>query len=78
MNLIRALRKNKAFTLTKFASLVKVSPGYLSQIEREQATPTIHLALRICKTLETDPYKVFPDWDARLKENASLEKDTPK
>ena len=49
---VRSLRKSRGLRLAELASAVGRSIGWLSQVERGQATPSVHDLGRIADTLE--------------------------
>lgn len=48
---IRGLRKRRKMTLSELASQSKLSPGYISQIERSLASPSIPALVKIASSL---------------------------
>ncbi len=53
--IIKAKREEKKYSLVDFASMVEISPGYLSQLENgRKANPKLEIILRIIKELEID------------------------
>jgi transcriptional regulator with XRE-family HTH domain len=52
---IRAKREEKKYSLVEFASLIGVSPGYLSQIENGRKTnPKLEILLKIINELDIE------------------------
>lgn len=51
---IRALRKARGLSLAKLAAKVDLSVGYLSQIERNQAAPSIKALMTIARALDVN------------------------
>ena len=49
---IRNMRKEKKLTLTDFARITELSPGYISQIERGLADPSLTSLQRIAEALD--------------------------
>ncbi len=49
---IRGLRKRRGLTLADLANLAKLSPGYISQIERNLAQPSIPALVGIAASLD--------------------------
>ena len=58
---IRELRKAKGMTLQQLAGKTELSVGYLSQLEREQAVPSIRALNAISRTLGVNISWFFPD-----------------
>ena len=52
---IRKLRKEKSLTLVSLASMTDLSPGYLSQVERGIAEPSLSSLERIAGALDIPP-----------------------
>lgn len=51
--IIKSKRKEKGYTLSEFAKLIEISPGYLSQIENGRKTnPKLEIVLRIIHELD--------------------------
>jgi transcriptional regulator with XRE-family HTH domain len=51
--IIKSKRKEKGYTLSEFAKLIEISPGYLSQIENGRKTnPKLESVLRIIHELD--------------------------
>jgi len=51
---VRHARKQWDFTTEELASFLKISPAYLSSIERGQRTPSLDIFMRICDFLGED------------------------
>jgi len=51
---LKELRKAKNLTLTEVAEKTGLSPAYLSNVERNQASPTLNNLFKIGTALETD------------------------
>lgn len=52
--LLRAARRNRNLTLQELSSLADLSVGYLSQVERDIATPSLGSLSRLAAALELD------------------------
>jgi len=53
--IIKAKREEKGYSLSEFAKLIEISPGYLSQIENGIRTnPKLEIILRIIHELDID------------------------
>lgn len=48
---IKEIRKNKSITIQKLSQFTDLSVGYLSNLERNQASPTLNNLQRICVAL---------------------------
>jgi|SRR6185437_9049883 len=48
---VRALREQRAITLTKFAESVRLTKGHLSQLEHGKCQPTAPVIIRIAEAL---------------------------
>ena len=57
---IRKLRKEKNPTLVAFSSMTDLSPGYLSQVERGIAEPSLSSLERIAKALDIPAMIYYP------------------
>jgi transcriptional regulator with XRE-family HTH domain len=53
-NRIRSQREESGFSLTAFAGLIGISPGWLSRIERGQGNPGPDLLRRIALRLQEE------------------------
>ena len=58
--LIRGLRRRRNITLTRLGEATGLSVGYLSQIERDIATPSLGSLTRIAHALNTDIASFMP------------------
>ncbi len=58
---IRELRKARAMTLQGLSAASDLSVGYLSQLEREQAVPSVHALNTLAKALGVAIHWFFPD-----------------
>lgn len=58
---MRDLRKAKKMTLKQLARKTDLSVGYLSQLEREQAVPSIRALSAIARALGVNVSWFFPD-----------------
>lgn len=56
---IKTLRKNLNMTQDELAFNVKISPSFLSTIERGKSDSSISTAKRIAKSLNVDLYELF-------------------
>lgn len=61
MNRVQELRKEKNITQEELAARAGISRKYLSNIERQQAVPSVEVAIKISNALLTDIDKVFFD-----------------
>jgi transcriptional regulator with XRE-family HTH domain len=57
---IRQLRTNNQLTLEEAAERVGCTPGFLSQVERNQAVPSISMLYSIAKALGVEATHFFP------------------
>lgn len=64
MNKVRELRKERGMSQEVLAKKIAISRKYLSMIERQAATPSISIAMRIGGTLGVSLDKVFIDISA--------------
>ena len=48
---IKEIRKSKSITIQKLSQFTDLSVGYLSNLERNQASPTLNNLQRICVAL---------------------------
>lgn len=62
---IRELRKAKRMTLKEVALASRLSPGYISLIERDQCVPSIRALHDLAKALDISISWFFPDQEAR-------------
>jgi transcriptional regulator with XRE-family HTH domain len=69
---MRDLRKAKRMTLQRLAEETGLSVGYLSQLEREQAVPSIRALSTIARTLGVNISWFFPDPDLAADPEASI------
>jgi transcriptional regulator with XRE-family HTH domain len=60
---IRAIRKTKGFSLRVVSSDAEVSEGFLSQVERGKASPSVASLRRICQALGEPMSALFTDGD---------------
>lgn len=51
---IRRSREESGYGLTEFATRIKISPSYLSRIERDQANPSPGVIRRIAEGLQRE------------------------
>ena len=58
---IRERRKDQQLTLVQVAEGSKISPSFLSQIERDQATPSVTTLYALAKTLEVSAASFFTE-----------------
>lgn len=58
---LKELRKSKNLTLTDVAEKTGLSPAYLSNVERDQASPTLNNLFKIGTALETDLIAIMED-----------------
>jgi transcriptional regulator with XRE-family HTH domain len=56
---IKALRTEQGMTLAELGEKVKLSTGYLSQIERDKAAPSLSTLMDIAKALNVGPRYFF-------------------
>lgn len=61
MNIVKEIRKERGFSQDYLASKSNISRKYLSNIERQLATPSISIAMRISNTLDVSVDKLFLD-----------------
>ena len=50
---IKAIRREKRITAKELAERVEVTPGYISQIERDLISPSLSVLMRIADAIET-------------------------
>ena len=50
---IKAIRMEKKITAKELAERVEVTPGYISQIERDLISPSLSVLMRIADAIET-------------------------
>lgn len=50
---IKAIRMEKRITAKELAERVEVTPGYISQIERDLISPSLSVLMRIADAIET-------------------------
>ena len=55
---VKILRATKQISQKQLASLIGVTPAYLSMIENNSKKPSLSLVEKICKTLEI-PLNIF-------------------
>lgn len=58
---IRNIRKEKNLTISVLADEVEVTPGYISQIERDLIDPSLSVLKRICKSLDVPLSTLFSE-----------------
>ena len=51
---IKAVRMEKGITAKELAIKSEVTPGYISQIERELISPSLSVLMRICQVFHCD------------------------
>ncbi|MDO4531085.1 MAG: XRE family transcriptional regulator [Bacillota bacterium] len=56
---IKALRKEKGYTAKEFAEKVEVTPGYISQIEKNMISPSLGVLMRIADGLDIPLVSLF-------------------
>ncbi|RLA87046.1 MAG: transcriptional regulator, partial [Deltaproteobacteria bacterium] len=56
---IRALRRERGFTLKQLASLANCSPSFISQVERGKASPSIATLKQIASALKVNIVDFF-------------------
>lgn len=59
--LLRAVRKQRGFTLEALADTAGLTKSYLSKIERQQSTPSIAVAMKLAQALDVDVAQLFSD-----------------
>ena len=64
-NYIRSLRKEKNLTLAALSAATNLSPGYLSQVERGIADPSLSSLRRIASALDIPAMLLLDDLDSR-------------
>lgn len=60
-NRIQQYREAKGYTQEKFAEIVKLTPNYLSAIERGVKTPSVETLVSIINGLEVSADEIFVD-----------------
>ena len=66
-NRIKEIRKQKNITIQKLSQFTDLSVGYLSNLERNQASPTLNNLQKICIALDTSVRDLlFPRNDERF------------
>jgi transcriptional regulator with XRE-family HTH domain len=58
---VKELRSQRAYTLEEVAERSGCTPGFLSQIERNKAVPSISMLYAIAEALDTKVSDFFPD-----------------
>lgn len=61
MNIVREIRKEQGLSQEYLSSVISISRKYLSNIERQLATPSISIAMRISNALGVAIDKIFLD-----------------
>ena len=56
---IKRLRTRLGLTQDTLAEQVRISPKYLSSIERGRENPTLDTLLRLARSLKVDPWEMF-------------------
>lgn len=56
---LRSVRKKRGMTLTELAGVTGLSVAFLSNLEREQCSPTLENAQRICSALDVSLVKLL-------------------
>lgn len=59
VNNIKTVREEKGITQSELAELLKISVGHMNKVERGVSTPSLKLAVRIAKTLESTLDELF-------------------
>lgn len=59
--LLRTVRRQQGLTLAGLAEQTGLTKSYLSKVEREQATPSIAVAIRVARTLNVDVAQLFSE-----------------
>ncbi|UQX10528.1 helix-turn-helix domain-containing protein [Candidatus Mycobacterium methanotrophicum] len=59
--LLRAVRRQRGFTLETLAAQTGLTKSYLSKIERRQSTPSIAVALKLARALDVDVAQLFSE-----------------
>ena len=65
-NYIRSLRKEKNLTLAALSAATNLSPGYLSQVERGIADPSLSSLRRIASALDIPAMLLLDDLDSEM------------
>ena len=58
---IQQFREAKGYTQEKFAEIVKLTPNYLSAIERGVKTPSVETLVDIINSLDVSADEIFTD-----------------
>ncbi|QSX05171.1 helix-turn-helix transcriptional regulator [Sedimentibacter sp. zth1] len=61
---IRTIRKEMNLTISALADAIEVTPGYISQIERDLIDPSLSVLKRLCKELQTPLSVLFSEESA--------------
>ena len=56
---IKRLRTRLGLTQDTLAEQIRISPKYLSSIERGRENPTLDTLLRLARSLKVDPWEMF-------------------
>ena len=57
--IIRSARWDRQLTQEKLAELIEVSAGFVGQIERNEAYPSLHILLKLVRVLKLDSNVIF-------------------
>jgi len=63
---LRAARKRLGLTLDQLAQATGLSKGYISRVERDQASPTVHAVAAMCDTLGISAGELFRSANTEL------------
>lgn len=59
--LLRTVRRQQGLTLERLAEQTGLTKSYLSKVEREQATPSIAVAVKVARALGVDVAQLFSE-----------------
>lgn len=59
--LLRTVRRQRGLTLERLAEQAGLTKSYLSKIEREQASPSIAVAIKVARVLDVDVAQLFSE-----------------
>lgn len=63
---LRAERESRRLTLAQLAAACGLTKGYLSKVERDQATPSVASLLRLCEVLDLSIGELFEEHNGDL------------
>lgn len=69
---LKKCRQLKGISQKKLCSMLKISQGYLSEIESGKKSPTVRMLYKISNTLEICPHILLPGTIYCTKENKCI------